>query len=85
MAVYTYHCDTAEEQQEVSATMEAGGIFKEFMGDVGLQAQVNEFRSTQSMRISFDQLLTGIRQVEGGFPDADNAINLHSTSPLSRS
>ncbi|MCO5597961.1 hypothetical protein L7F22_052049 [Adiantum nelumboides] len=43
--------------------MEAGDIFKVFVGDVGLQAtQINKFCSTQSTRISFNQLLTGIWQ-----------------------
>ncbi|MCO5605922.1 hypothetical protein L7F22_060108 [Adiantum nelumboides] len=81
MAVYTYHCDTAEEQQEVSVAMEAGGIFKAFVVDVGLQAQINEFRSNQSTRISFNQLLTGIRQVEGGLPDPDYVIDFALNFP----
>ncbi|MCO5559445.1 hypothetical protein L7F22_013045 [Adiantum nelumboides] len=39
--------------------METAGIFKAFAGDARLQTKINNFRSSQNTRISFDQLMTG--------------------------
>ncbi len=78
-AVYTYFSQTREEQTELTASMQAHGIFNGGSVDASLQTKIGTFNSSVKTRISFDQNMSGIRNP--AFPDSDNIIGFALAFP----
>ena len=78
-AVYTYFSQTREEQFELTASMNAHGIFQGGSVDASLQTKISSFNSSVTTRIAFDQNMSGIRDPK--FPDSDHIIEFALAFP----
>lgn len=72
-AVYTFYSQTREEQNELTVSMKAHGIFEFGSVDASMQAKIASFTSSTSTRSSLDQNISGILNPK--LPPSDKIIS----------
>jgi hypothetical protein len=58
-AVYTFHTETQTEQQELTASLKAKGVYTGVTAELNVQTKLSDFLKTTSTNWTFDQEITG--------------------------